>query len=145
MRQHLRQPSSTPPATPATSDSGSSQPAAFHSLFAYPLESNFSGVCYGLQPIMQAQQHGVKVHGEARKPSRRKEQWHVFLDAAKACGSKPPDLQQAPADFVVSIASWRFNLQLQCAVLSCTTAVYHPVMMLEAYLLWARISALLHR
>lgn len=88
-----------------SSSLSSGQPPSVHSLFAYPLESNFSGVKYGLQPIEQLQQHGLEVPGEAQgEPSSSREHWHVFLDAAKACGTRPPDLAQAPADYVVSTA-----------------------------------------
>ena len=81
---------------------------ATHSLFAYPLESNFSGARYGLEPITRLQQHGVELLGQPGQPGQpgeHREHWHVFLDAAKACGSSPPDLRQASADFVVSISS----------------------------------------
>ena len=85
--------------------SASDQPSTSHSLFAYPLESNFSGARYGLQPVRQLQQHGLEVCGDAREPCwQGNQRWHVFLDAAKACGSRPPDLAAAPADFVVSSA-----------------------------------------
>ena len=88
---------------------GSDQPSTGHSLFAYPLESNFSGARYGLQPVRQLRQHGLKVCGDAGEACcQGGQRWHVFLDAAKACGSRPPDLAAAPADFVVSSA------QLHC-------------------------------
>lgn len=94
---------------------GHEEPQA-HSLFAYPLESNFSGVRYDLKHIRRVQQHGLHVtpadgcstvdafgkeaacndgHGNGR------EHWAVMLDAAKACCSAPPDLSRSPADFVV--------------------------------------------
>ena len=89
----------------AGSGSGSDEPSTSHSLFAYPLESNFSGTRYGLQPVQQLHQHGLKVCRDAGEPScQGGQRWHVFLDAAKACGSRPPDLAAAPADFVVSSA-----------------------------------------
>ena len=108
MQQHAQGQSSHPSGR-ANSDSGASlHPEAIHSLFAYPLESNFSGARYGLEPITQLQQHGVELHsghsGQPGQPESR-EHWHVFLDAAKACGSSPPDLRQASADFVVSLCS----------------------------------------
>ncbi len=76
-------------------------------MFAYPLESNFSGARYGLEPITQLQQHGVELlgHGGQSGQPKSRAHWHVFLDAAKACGSSPPDLRQASADFVVSLSS----------------------------------------
>ena len=104
MHQHAQSSCSSGPIDP-DSDEGQHAEAA-HSLFAYPLESNFSGTRYGLQPITQLQQHGVEVcaghSGQHGGQPKGRQQWHVFLDAAKACGSSPPDLAQAPADFVVS-------------------------------------------
>ena len=90
---------------PTEAGSASDQSSASHSLFAYPLESNFSGARYGLEPIRQLHQHGLEVCGGAREACcQGSQRWHVFLDAAKACGSRPPDLAAAPADFVVSSA-----------------------------------------
>ena len=105
MHQHAQLQSSCS-SRPVGPDPGAGQhPEAAHSLFAYPLESNFSGACYGLQPITQLQRHGVELHaGQSREHSglpKSREHWHVFLDAAEACGSTPPDLGRAPADFVV--------------------------------------------
>ena len=85
--------------------SASDEPSTSHSLFAYPLESNFSGARYGLQPVQQLHQHGLKLCRDAGEACwQGGQRWHVFLDAAKACGSRPPDLAAAPADFVVSSA-----------------------------------------
>ena len=41
-------------------------------------------------------QHGTQQEGAAQQ------RWLVLLDAAKACGTAPPDLSRHPADFVVS-------------------------------------------
>ena len=91
-----------------------------HHLFAFPLESNFSGVRYDPR-LVSAVQHGAvqwealadsqasggggdgaaaaSVAGGARAlPAGR---WRVLLDAAKACASTPPDLAACPADFAV--------------------------------------------
>lgn len=100
--------------------SASNQPSISHSLFAYPLESNFSGARYGLQPTRQLRQHGLKVCGHAGEPCwQGSQRWHVFLDAAKACGSRPPDLAAAPADFVVSLA--QLPLPWQSSMTICWT------------------------
>ena len=108
MQQHARAQSSRPSEPSGSSDlSANLGPEATHSLFAYPLESNFSGARYGLQPITQLQQHGAELHpGQSGQPGQPKsrERWHIFLDAAKACGSSPPDLKTASADFVVGTA-----------------------------------------
>ncbi|BDA46796.1 probable molybdenum cofactor sulfurase [Coccomyxa sp. Obi] len=82
-----------------------------HSLFAYPLESNFSGVRYDSGHIRRVQQHGVQVRpadgpstvdasGKEAACGNGREHWAVMLDAAKACCSAPPDLSTSPADFV---------------------------------------------
>ena len=84
-----------------SADGDSVEPSAVHSLFAYPLESNFSGACYGLEPIQQQRRHGVEITERGQGACSGAEHWHVFLDAAKACATRPPDLAQAPADFVV--------------------------------------------
>lgn len=105
---------------------GHEEPQA-HSLFAYPLESNFSGVRYDPEHIRRVQQHGVQVRtADGRSPGDAsckeaacgdgREHWAVMLDAAKACCSAPPDLSLSPADFVV-----RF---LMCQD-SCTPFPYH--------------------
>jgi hypothetical protein len=43
------------------------------------------------------------------------ERWAVLLDAAKACGSGPPNLTAAPADFVVCACMRLFWLPFWCA------------------------------
>lgn len=43
----------------------------------------------------------------------------VLLDAAKGCGTAPPDLSRFPADFV-AISFYKVNIQtLEKALLSC--------------------------
>lgn len=88
-----------------------------HSLFAYPLESNFSGVRYNAAHVRRVQEHGLRVrHASSSQSSPAdpvsadegcrdgcEERWSVLLDAAKACCSAPPDLSKYPADFVVSL------------------------------------------
>lgn len=54
-------------------------------LFAFPSESNFTGVRYSLEAIHQWQERGYR----------------VLLDAAKASASRPPDLGRYRPDFVV--------------------------------------------
>ena len=90
-------------------------------LFAYPAESNFSGVRYAPSlaaavrcgDAATALVHGaispggaanaaaavVEGHGTETCCGGR---WLVMLDAAKACGTSPPDLSASPVDFVVS-------------------------------------------
>ena len=67
-------------------------------LFAFPAESNFSGVRYNLDMVNELQAKRCKVGG---RESGEGEDWLVLLDAAKAAGTRPPDLSQFPADFVV--------------------------------------------
>ena len=79
-------------------------------LFAFPLESNFAGVRYNEALVAAVQQRRLAmIHpgsgpGAAAAGSRAAElapgRWRVLLDAAKACGSRPPDLTAHPADFV---------------------------------------------
>ena len=90
-----------------------SEPAPWH-LFAYPLESNFSGVRYdeALGNAAAAELHESPAagtagrEGDAREgltsaPRLRRGRWAVLLDAAKGCGSRPPNLSKNPVDFVV--------------------------------------------
>lgn len=93
------------------------------SLFAYPLESNFSGARYDPAYVARVKQHGLRVleassrgpagvDGHGAEGSRassqgqgsRRGNWCVLLDAAKACCSAPPDLLSTPADFVVRLS-----------------------------------------
>eukprot|EP00887_Chlorella_sp_A99_P004517 scaffold34.g4517.t1 len=107
---------------------GAGASAAQH-LLALPLESNFSGVRYDPRLISAAQAgrlslllpggapraaapcgadgapgdvapcgaDGARGAGALPLPPGR---WRVLLDAAKACGTAPPDLAAFPADFV---------------------------------------------
>ncbi|CAK9203239.1 unnamed protein product [Sphagnum troendelagicum] len=63
-------------------------------LFAFPLECNFSGAKFDLDLITQIQQgrHCGEKHSRG--------QWLVLVDAAKGCGTMPPDLSRFKADFV---------------------------------------------
>jgi molybdenum cofactor sulfurtransferase len=54
-------------------------------LFAFPAQSNFSGVKHPLDLVSEAQQRG----------------WHVLLDAASYVPTNRLDLKAVPADFVV--------------------------------------------
>ena len=87
-------------------------------LFAMPVESNFSGVRYDLGLVEAVQQGRLQYKGAAGAGGRDPDgsssscsgdgglralpagRWRVLLDAAKACGSSPPDLGAHPADFV---------------------------------------------
>lgn len=62
-------------------------------LFAFPLECNFSGAKFDLNLVKYVQ--------DARHvSSSSRGRWMVLLDAAKGCGTAPPDLSRFPADFV---------------------------------------------
>ena len=61
-----------------------SSPAATCKLFAYPAQSNFSGVKHSLAWVDKAQSHG----------------WDVFLDAAAYAPTNPLDLNWVKPDFV---------------------------------------------
>eukprot|EP00246_Nothoceros_aenigmaticus_P013772 TRINITY_DN4924_c0_g1_i4.p1 TRINITY_DN4924_c0_g1~~TRINITY_DN4924_c0_g1_i4.p1 ORF type:complete len:318 (-),score=53.81 TRINITY_DN4924_c0_g1_i4:98-1051(-) len=63
-----------------------------YNLFAFPGECNFSGAKFNLELV-----HHVK-RGNHMKDSKGK--WMVLIDAAKSCGTSPPNLSQYPADFV---------------------------------------------
>ncbi len=103
----------------SSSPAAASEPLPWH-LFAFPLESNFSGVRYaeGLgnaaveleSPAGGANgREGDVREGLPAGPHRRRGRWAVLLDAAKGCGSRPPDLSENPVDFVV-----RGNMPLAC-------------------------------
>ena len=90
-----------------------------HHLFAFPLESNFSGVRYDEGLSTAVQEGAVAVapgalswyvggggeegsgsacgNDASRLPPGS---WKVLLDAAKACGTRPPDLSRHRPDFV---------------------------------------------
>ncbi|HEU0299680.1 MAG TPA: aminotransferase class V-fold PLP-dependent enzyme [Longimicrobium sp.] len=57
---------------------------AKHNLFAFPAQSNFSGVKHPLDAIRMAHEHG----------------WHVLLDAAAFVPTNPLDLRRHAPDFV---------------------------------------------
>ncbi|KFM23986.1 Molybdenum cofactor sulfurase [Auxenochlorella protothecoides] len=76
------------PACPSATAGAAPRPA---SLFAFPMESNFHGVRYGLELVNAVQ--ACAADGE--HPA-----WRVLLDAAKGAGTGPPDLAAHPADFV---------------------------------------------
>lgn len=63
-------------------------------LFVYPAESNLTGVCYDPRLAAHVAAHGID--DVARE-------WFVCVDAAKACGTGPPDARRCAADaFVLS-------------------------------------------
>ncbi|GBG70232.1 hypothetical protein CBR_g6363 [Chara braunii] len=70
--------------------SGKDEP--FH-LFAFPAECNFSGHRFDLEIVNEVR--AGRVHDLPRGRCM------VLVDAAKACGTMPPDLSVHPADFVV--------------------------------------------
>ena len=124
-------PGQSDPAAVSSSSAAASEPP-WH-LFAFPLESNFSGVRYdeGLgnaaaaelnkSPAAGASEAGDDAReGCAVGPRPRRGRWAVLLDAAKACGSRPPDLSKNPVDFVV-----RGNVLLDCLY---ARQVHHPGM-----------------
>ena len=78
---------------------GSGAAAAGLNLFAYPAESNFSGVKYNLELIEHLKRGRCKINGKRVGESGK--EWFVLLDAAKACCTSPPNLSDFPADFVV--------------------------------------------
>eukprot|EP00798_Chlamydomonas_sp_ICE-L_P001441 gene1441-32815_t len=67
------------------------------SLFAFPLECNFSGVRFPMQLVDQVHSEGLSQLGSL--PPKQHE-WLVILDAAKGAATSPPDLKTYPADFV---------------------------------------------
>eukprot|EP00873_Tetraselmis_striata_P027755 jgi/Tetstr1/448019/TSEL_035320.t1 len=73
--------------------SGSEAPAC---LFAFPQESNFSGVKYNLDVIRQLGK-GRGFADDADGATR----WFTLLDAAKGAATCPPDLSAVQPDFVV--------------------------------------------
>ena len=89
-------------------------------LFAFPAESNFSGVEHDLGLVNAIREgacafRGLRTAGRAEGAGGEgldggdgggagdggvRGRWLVLLDAAKACGTRPPDLSQHPADLV---------------------------------------------
>ena len=85
------------------------RPGAWN-LFAFPAESNFSGVRY--DPAIGLAAPSLQLPpgaGAGGSPGR----WAVLVDAAKACGSCPPDLTANPhIDFLVC-TQLRHHFQLR--------------------------------
>lgn len=77
-------------------------------LVAFPLESNFNGARYDPNLVNCILSNGLRVHGYTDQLNRRQkydasddtQNVFVLLDAAKACGTSPPDISRHPADFV---------------------------------------------
>ncbi len=92
-------------------------------LFAYPLESNFSGTRYdpalvtSLQERFQSEPNKATVNQQDTDENNlhSKQRWWVLLDAAKACSTKPPDLSRDKAHFVVQFST---SYKLATAVLA---------------------------
>eukprot|EP01018_Ginkgo_biloba_P031481 Gb_30425 [translate_table: standard] len=70
-----------------------------YNLFAFPLECNFSGAKFDLE-LVKLIHEGRHVES-MESVSACRGQWMVLLDAAKGCGTQPPNLSEFPADFVV--------------------------------------------
>lgn len=85
------------------------------SLFAFPAESNFSGARY--DPALGRAAASLQLPPGARGGGPPG-QWAVLLDAAKACGSCPPDLAAHPhIDFVVRLGLqgfWPLSPKVPC-------------------------------
>ncbi|KAL4517970.1 hypothetical protein Ndes2526A_g02336 [Nannochloris sp. 'desiccata'] len=80
-------------------------------LFAFPLESNFSGTRYSENLVLAVQNQTLEFTASSTTPNstiggeidgkiKTKGTWRVLLDAAKACATNPPNLSLYPADFV---------------------------------------------
>jgi len=73
-------------------------------LFAFPLESNFSGTRYSENLVLAVQNQNLEITTTGTMPTANsttpKGKWRVLLDAAKACATNPPNLSLYPADFV---------------------------------------------
>lgn len=75
-------------------------------LVAFPLESNFNGARYDPNLVNCIQSKGLRVPGYLDQLSSHessgddKQNMFVLLDAAKACGTSPPNISQHPADFI---------------------------------------------
>ncbi|XP_068654808.1 molybdenum cofactor sulfurase isoform X2 [Aristolochia californica] len=74
------------------------QNSTIYNLFAFPSECNFSGTKFDLNLVNVIKKYPGRVL-EGSPYCRG--QWMVLLDAAKGCGTQPPDLTHFPADFVV--------------------------------------------
>ncbi|XP_076928561.1 molybdenum cofactor sulfurase-like isoform X2 [Bidens hawaiensis] len=69
-----------------------------YNLFAFPSECNFSGVKFNLDLIEMIKEDSEKLFEGSQ---HCKGNWMVLLDAAKGCGTDPPNLSKYKADFVV--------------------------------------------
>ncbi|XP_076912513.1 molybdenum cofactor sulfurase-like [Bidens hawaiensis] len=69
-----------------------------YNLFAFPSECNFSGVRFNLDLIDIIKDDSEKLFEGSQ---HCKGNWMVLLDAAKGCGTDPPNLSTYKADFVV--------------------------------------------
>ncbi|GMH35968.1 hypothetical protein BSKO_03836 [Bryopsis sp. KO-2023] len=87
-------------------------------LFAFPLESNFNGARYNPELVNAVSSNGMRMipptctppsissdntttnQQEGTNGAHFSKNWLVVLDAAKACGTRPPDLRKHPAHFV---------------------------------------------
>ncbi|KAG9439484.1 hypothetical protein H6P81_019649 [Aristolochia fimbriata] len=76
----------------------STQSGTVYNLFAFPSECNFSGTKFDLNLVNVIKKYPGRVLGNS--PFCRG-QWMVLIDAAKGCGTQPPDLTLFPADFAI--------------------------------------------
>jgi len=81
--------SSKPSATIDSGDKGEQK----NCLFAFPMESNFSGTRYSLDIVSQIQDGTIALCGG-------RSCFRVLVDAAKASSSFPPDLSTSKPDFI---------------------------------------------
>jgi molybdenum cofactor sulfurtransferase len=72
-------------------------------LFAFPLESNFSGTRYSEDLVLAIQNQTLEILPDSTTANSTSSngKWRVLVDAAKACATHPPNLSTYPADFVV--------------------------------------------
>lgn len=85
-----------------------------HNLFAYPLESNFTGARYDVSLVTALEDYtrsrkalagsvdgSSYVENNAPTVVPSEQRWWVLLDAAKGCSTSPPDLSLHKPHFVV--------------------------------------------
>ncbi|GMN56533.1 hypothetical protein TIFTF001_025648 [Ficus carica] len=69
-----------------------------YNLFAFPSECNFTGLRFNLDLVKMIKEDSARL---LEGSTFCNGQWMVLIDAAKGAATKPPDLSQYPADFVV--------------------------------------------
>ena len=102
-------------------DSPAAQPGVDHPskapcLFVFPAESNLTGVRYDPQLAAHVTSHGVDEGGTG--------EWLVCVDAAKACGTGPPDARRCAADaFVLSYYKVTGHLAAAGCIVVCVFGI----------------------